>query len=138
MRVQTTLRHPAAEGVVMSPIAPHILCWTPRVLGMAFAAFLTLFATDALTLPGDAAHKALALLMHLLPTLAVLAALAAAWRREWLAALILPLLAILHATWAWGRLHWSAYAVIDGPLLLLAALFWAAWRSRAAAGQRSR
>ena len=79
----------------------------------------------------DFRQKALALVMHLIPTAIVLVALAVAWRREWIGAVLFPLLAVLHLVMAWGRFDWSAYVVIEGPLLLLGALFLVNWLNRA-------
>ena len=64
-------------------------------------------------------NKALALLMHLIPTLIVLVALAVVLRREWVGAVLFPLLAVFYLVTKWGQLDWSGCAVIDGPSLLL-------------------
>ena len=56
--------------------------WAPRVLGLAFAAFTSIFAADAFGGVEGFWQGALALLLHLLPTFFVLAILAIAWRRE--------------------------------------------------------
>ena len=111
-----------------------VVYWAPRLLGIAFAAFLGLFAADVFDLPLGPSEKALALLLHLVPSLLVLLGLALAWRREWIAALVFPLLAALHVALKLGQLHWSAYLVIDGPLILMGALFLLSWRQRAAIG----
>lgn len=108
----------------------RFLDWAPRILCIAFALFLSIFALDVFTLPLSPAEKALALLMHLVPSFVVVAALALVWRREWIGAVLFPLLAGVHLLSKWGQLHWTAYAIIDGPLLLLAVLFWMNWRSR--------
>ena len=108
----------------------QLIYWTPRILTMAFAAFLSIFALDVFSEPLGVLDKAVALFMHLIPSLMVVAILAVIWRREWLGAIIFPLLATLHVVSMHGRLHWSAYAVIDGPLLLLAVLFLLNWLDR--------
>ena len=104
-----------------------VLYWTPRIVCIAFAAFLGIFALDVFSMPVDVGHKALALLMHLIPTGMVLVALMIVWRREWAGAVLFPLLAVVHLVTTWGRLDWSGYALIDGPLLLLGILFWVNW-----------
>jgi len=115
----------------MNEATKRLAYWTPRVLCIAFAAFLSIFALDVFDTPGGFWQKSLALAMHLIPTAVVLAALAVAWRYEWIGAILFPLLAILHLVTAWGRLHWSAYVVIEAPLLLLGALFLVNWLNRA-------
>ena len=114
----------------MNDTTKRLLYWTPRILCIAFAAFISIFAMDVFSLPLDVWHKALALLMHLIPTAIVLIVLMIVWRREWIGAVLFPLLAVFHAVTKWGQLDWAAYAMIDGPLLLLGILFGFNWRSR--------
>lgn len=109
----------------------RVMFWTPRIICIAFAAFLAIFALDVFDMPGGFWYKALALVMHLIPAGMVLIVLAIAWRREWIGAVFFPLLAILHLVTKWGQLDWTAYAIIDGPLLLLGIFFWVNWAKRA-------
>lgn len=119
----------------MTTNATRLLYWTPRILCLAFAGFLGIFAADVFGMPLDFWHKALALLMHMIPTAAVLVVLAIVWRREWIGAILFPLLAVLHLLTKWGRLDWAGYAMIDGPLLVLGVLFLVNWRSRGKGGR---
>ena len=115
----------------MNETTKRLAYWTPRILCIAFAAFLSIFALDVFSMPFNFRQKILALMMHLIPTWIVLIALAVVWRREWIGAVLFPLLAVFHAVTKWGQLDWSAYAIIDGPLLFLGALFLFNWRNRA-------
>ncbi len=115
----------------MSETMKLLVYWAPRILAIAFAVFLSLFALDAFNTPGGFWQKALAFVMHLVPTAIVLVALAVAWRHEWIGAVLFPLLALLHLAMAWGRFDWSAYVVIEAPLLLVGALFLLNWLNRA-------
>lgn len=119
----------------MNETTKRVLYWTPRIIGLAFAAFLGIFALDVFSMPVDIGHKALALLMHLIPTGMVLVALMIVWRREWVGAVLFPLLAVVHLVPTWGRLDWSGYALIDGPLLLLGILFWVNWSHKTTLGR---
>ena len=114
----------------MTETSMRALYWTPRMLGMAFAIFLGIFAADELRAPGDTWVRALAFSMHLIPAAIILAALLLVWRREWIGAMLFPLLAVGYVAMTWGRLDWSAYAVIGGPLLLVGILFGLDWRQR--------
>jgi hypothetical protein len=105
----------------MATAVPRSLYWTPRILGILFALFLSIFALDAVN------EGVLAVLMHLRPTALVLLVLALAWRRELAGALGFLALGVLYVVWAWGRFRWPAYEFIAGPLFLLSALFLAAW-----------
>ena len=115
------------------PSRDLLLLWIPRVLGIAVALFLAAFALDVFGEKRGVLATALALLVHLLPALLVLAAVAAAWRRPWVGALAFLGLAVAYAAMAWRRPDWIL--VIGGPLALVGALFAASWwRAQRAAG----
>ncbi len=86
----------------MDEPSKRFVYWTPRVLCIAFAAFVSIFATEVFSMPVDLAHKILALMMHLIPTAMILITLAIVWRREWIGAILFPLLAVLHMMTKWG------------------------------------
>jgi hypothetical protein len=71
-----------------------------------------------------------ALLMHLLPALRVLAATLAGWRWPIAGAAAFELLALVHVAMSDDRLDWRAYLVIDGALAALALLWLSAWHAR--------
>ncbi len=104
--------------------------WSPRILCLLFAAFISLFALDVF----DGSHgfwqTALALTMHLIPTAILLGLLAFSWRWEWIGAVVFPGLGLLYIVTAWGRFRWPTYALIAGPLVLLGVLFLASWRMK--------
>jgi len=106
------------------------LTWTPRILCLLFAAFLSLFALDVFDQGYRGSETVLALLMHLIPTGIVLVVLAVSWRWERIGAILFMALGIWYLLTAWGRFHWSAYVVISGPLFLVGVLFLASWLNR--------
>jgi hypothetical protein len=108
----------------------RLLFWLPRILGLLFAAFISIFAFDVFDGQHGFWQTTLALLMHLLPTVVLLGLLALAWRWEWLGAVLFPALGLYYVVSSWGRFHWSAYALIAGPLFLLGALFLLSWQQR--------
>lgn len=110
----------------------RVLYWAPRVLGIVFAGFISLFALDVFEEHQGFGPTLVALLMHLIPTALVLGVLAIAWRWEWVGSVVFTALGCLYIATAWGRFHWSAYAVISGPLFLLGGLFLANWLKRGA------
>lgn len=105
-----------------------IIRWAPRVLAAAFTLFISLFALDAFEGQAGFREKAVALFMHLLPTFVCVAAIALAWRREWLGALLFGGLAAYYAASAWGHPSWVY--LIAGPMLLVAVLYAVAWVNR--------
>ena len=87
------------------------LFWTPRVLCLLFAVFLSLFALDVFNEGYGFWKTILALFMHLVPTWIVLAVLAISWRWEWAGALLFACLGTWYLISTWGRMHWSTYVV---------------------------
>ena len=101
----------------------RLLFWTPRILCLLFAAFLGLFALDVFGEGYGFRKTVFALLMHLIPTGVLLAALAISWRRERVGGLLFLGLGAYYLLAYRGRFHWSAYLVISGPLFLIGLLF---------------
>ncbi len=116
----------------MKPKSASIVFWTPRVLCLLFAAFLSMFALDVFDEARGLWPTLAALFMHLIPTWILLALLAISWRWEWVGAITFPAMGIFYLVNFWGRFHWSAYALITGPLILLGILFLLGWRQRRA------
>ena|SRR5208282_4076898 len=111
------------------------LFWAPRVLSIAFVAFLSLFAIDVFDEHLGFWPTFQALAIHLIPTLVLIVALIFAWRREWIGAIVYAVIGILYIirvttmrgpVTAATRLSWVI--MIAGPAFLIAALFLANWR----------
>jgi hypothetical protein len=107
------------------------LFWSPRILCILFAAFMSLFALDVFDGKYGFWKTMLALLMHLIPVFALILVLVIAWRWEWVGATFFPALGLLYIWWAWRRFPWLTYALISGPLFVLGALFLVNWLRRA-------
>jgi hypothetical protein len=121
----------------MKATSKRLLFWTPRVLCLLFAAFISVFALDVFEGGFGGWKTVLALLVHLIPTFLILVVLAVSWRWEWVGALLFSGLAVCYMVLFWGRFHWSVYAVISGPLCLLGVLFFLNWLWRAELHTRS-
>jgi len=97
-----------------------LLVWAPRALGILAALFLATFAADSLGAgPGE-------LILHLVPSLLLLAIVAAGWRRPLVGAAGFLLLAGLYVATTLQRPDWILS--IAGPLLLVGVLFLLSWR----------
>jgi hypothetical protein len=105
----------------------RVLIWTPRVLAILFAIFISLFALDVFGEGYTFWETVWALLMHLVPTFLVLIALAIAWRWAWLGGILFLALGVGYLVLGGGRVHWSAVLFIAGPLWLVGLLFMASW-----------
>ena len=109
----------------------RLVYWTPRVLCILFAAFISVFALDVFSEASGFWQTAAALGIHLFPTFLIVAVLVLSWRREWIGGVLFVLLGALYVVTMWGRFRWIAYMTIAGPLVLIGALFFVNWRYRA-------
>jgi hypothetical protein len=112
----------------MNSTTIKILFWAPRVLCIAFAAFISIFALDVFQGNHGWAEIVIALLMHLIPTALILVILAVSWRWEWVGGALFLLLAGLYCWTMRGRFPLMVYVLMSGPLLLLSALFFLNWK----------
>lgn len=101
----------------------RILYWTPRVLSILFALFVSLFALDVFGMGYGFWGTFLALLIHLVPVFVLLLGLALAWRWEWIGALIFGGFSIWYIAAFWGRFPPFVYVIMAG-IPLVVALFW--------------
>lgn len=114
----------------MSPIQKRLLFWSPRILSIALAIFLSLFALDVFNEGLSPWQTLLSFAIHLLPTAFVVALLVVAWRWEWLGAVLFAAVAAWYAYTAWSRPH-GFVPYLSLPALVVAALFLAGWLKRA-------
>lgn len=109
----------------------RVLFWTPRVLGILFAIFVSMFALDVFDQGYGLWQTILALLLNLVPMYLVVIGLVIAWRWELVGAILFIALAVLYGAWGWGRQPLVAYFFISGPLTLVGVLFLFNWIYRA-------
>jgi hypothetical protein len=109
----------------VSPTSHRLLFWSPRVLCIALAAFLTTFAADVFAEPHPFRVMVAALLVHLIPSALVLLVLAIAWRHPWLGGIACTALGVMHLTVKWGDLPLPDLLIVAGPLFVIAILFFA-------------
>ena len=114
----------------MNQSVKQSLFWTPRILSILFAAFLSLFALDVFGEGLGLWRTILALLIHLAPVGFLVLVLILAWRWEWIGGVLFPALGVLYIIWAWDRFRWPTFAIISGPLFLLGVLFTVNWLYR--------
>jgi hypothetical protein len=104
-----------------------ILFWTPRILTILFALFLSIFALDVFGEGAGLWRTLLALFMHLIPTFLIIIFLVLAWRWEWIGAVVYIIFGFLYIFMAFGRFPLSVYFTISGPLFLVGILFLLNW-----------
>jgi hypothetical protein len=106
------------------------LFWAPRIMGILFMVWVSIFALDVFAEGNAFWRTIIALFVHLIPTLIVLTALVIAWRWEAVGAILFITLGGWYLM-TWPHMHWSAYLVISGPLFLVGGLFLTDWAYRA-------
>jgi hypothetical protein len=118
-------RKRGSEVIIMK-----LLYWTPRILCIAFAAFISLFALDVFSESRGLGETLLALMVHLIPTFLILAVLAVSWRREWIGSVLFLGLAAVYYWMTRGRFPLGTYMLISGPLVIMSVLFFLSWKVR--------
>jgi hypothetical protein len=111
----------------MNTSTNHLLYWAPRILGLLFAAFLSIFALDVFGEGYRFWGTILALAMHLIPALIAFAAVIIAWRWEAVGGILF----IAVGAWCLISPMGPKDPVISGPPFLLGALFLGDWFYRA-------
>jgi hypothetical protein len=121
----------------MSNFLKRALFWTPRILSIAFIAFLSIFALDAFDGRHGFWQTMLAFVIHQIPVFVLIGALILAWRWEWIGMALYAAFGLFHITWTLFIQHHIppaaipiAILLIDGPALIIAALFLANWLKR--------
>ena len=103
--------------------ANSVLSRIALVTGLAYTAFLCVFALDAFQEGGTNVREILvSVFMHLSPALLVLAGTLLANRHHLIGALVFAAFGTLYLVASWGRFHWSVYLLIAGPLFLCSVL----------------
>ena len=109
----------------------QLLFWTPRILGILFALFLSMFALDVFGEGYGFWGILLALFMHLIPVYVLLIGLALAWCWEWVGALVFIGFGAWYLVISWGPFPLIANLIgalpIAGPALLIGILFLIGW-----------
>ncbi|MBS1874612.1 MAG: hypothetical protein JSU00_15460 [Acidobacteria bacterium] len=116
----------------MSYSSSRILFWAPRILSIAFIGFLSLFALDVFGEGQGFLDTTARLIMHLIPSMVLVAALVLAWKWEWVGAAFYAAGGVLYVLMVWhgpmpAGVKATWIATISGPAFLIAALFLANW-----------
>lgn len=102
------------------------LFWTPRVLGVLFILFVSLFALDIFDMELGFWETIVGLFMHLLPSIVMTIALILAWRWEWVGAAFFAVVTgwFLSISTPGDVMY---YIVFIGVPVLIAVLFLLGW-----------
>jgi len=111
--------------MMISPIRAWF--WAPRALSILFIAFVSLFALDVFGEIHGFWRTLADLLMHLIPSFVMLAALVLAWRWEWVGTVMFTVCGaffIVIGRGPWVKLTFAA------PCFVAACLFFVNWRQK--------
>ncbi len=111
----------------MRPITTVVL-WIPRVLAIALAFFLAMFALDVFVEGNNYWETSGDFVTHLIPSLCVIAILAIGWHRDGLAALGFLALAIVYFVALSGWRHLPDSLILTLPPLGISLAFYARMR----------
>ena len=103
--------------------------WTPRIFGILFILFVSLFALDIFDMNLGFWETIVGLFMHLLPSIALTISLVLAWKFEWTGAILFTLVGawFLYISTPGDVMY---YLVFVGVPLLIAVFFLVGWMYR--------
>src|SRR5436309_7793969 len=107
----------------------RLLLWSPRILGVLLCLFLSVFALDAFGGRKGLLEAVPDFVVHMIPTIVLLAVVGLSWRREWIGGIVFVGLAFAYAYMSGRHVTWIA--AISGPLLVVGGLFLWSWARRA-------
>ena len=110
----------------MSKTLKRILFWTPRIAGILFILFISMFALDVFDGQSGFWGTVVALFMHLIPSILLTIAVVIAWKWEWFGTALFIAWAIFYIVALPGS-EWFVYLLMAGFPVLVALLFLAGW-----------
>ncbi len=116
------------ETGIMKQSIKKFLFWSPRVLCIIFALFISIFALDVFDGQHTFWETMLALVIHLIPTMVIVLVLIIAWKRELFGCIVFFVLPIIYIAMAWGRFTISVYLTMCTPMLLISVLYFLNWK----------
>lgn len=112
----------------MNKSSKHLLFWSPRVLCILFALFISIFAFDVFDETRSFWNTAIALVIHLVPTIIIVVALIVSWKWEWIGGILYLVFALVYVASTWGRFPVFVYFIMSGPMVIISVLFFLNWK----------
>ncbi len=113
----------------MTSTGERLLIWTPRVLCILFAAFISIFAMDVFDGARGFWQTIAALGMHLIPTAVIVLVTIVAWRFPLVGTAAFLSTGLLYI-FTFGARFPKAIPMISGPQFAIALLFFFGWLRR--------
>ena len=111
-------------------MSKKLIHWLPRVLGILFALFISLFALDAFGegIPFIDREVVIGFLIHLLPTYIVIAIFLSAWMWEWVGGTLFIFAGFFYIFGA-NNMDWPSCVFLECSPRIIGSLFIAAYFS---------
>ena len=116
-------------GDAMNKPLKQTLFWAPRIAGILFILFISLFALDIFSMQLGFWGTILGLFMHLNTSILLTIALVLAWKWEWVGTAAFGGWSVWYVINA-GSLDWSVYVILAGIPAVIGLLFLAGWIKR--------
>jgi hypothetical protein len=110
----------------VNKILRKVLFWSPRLVGIVFVLFISIFALDVFDSGLGFWGTILGLFIHLIPSIVLGIAVALAWRRELVGTAAFVGWAVFYLASMRG-FDWTVYAIIAGVPFGVGVLFLAGW-----------
>lgn len=105
-----------------------IIYWSPRIAAIVIIFFISLFSLDVFEMGGTLLEKLGGFIIHSLPSIFMIVFLVFAWRRPVIGFVGFLLAGIVFLRFVIPGADLGNFVLFSGPLLLVAALFYADWR----------
>jgi len=105
-----------------------VMLWSPRVLAILFALFLSHFALDVFDGKSGILETLLGFAIHLIPTGIIVIAIILSWRREWIGGVVFIILPLFYIYSTWGRFPLSVYLIMCTPMAVVSILYFLNWK----------
>jgi hypothetical protein len=110
----------------MNKSLKQTLFWLPRLAGILFILFISVFALDIFDMQLGFWGTIFALFMHLIPSILLAIAVIIAWKREWFGAVLFMGWAIFYVA-TFREFVWFVYVLVAGLPALIGLFFLAGW-----------
>jgi hypothetical protein len=120
-------REYAQSGQISSRLA-KVIHWAPRIAAILIIFFVSLFSLDVFGMDGTPLELLAGFLIHSLPSIFMILMLFLAWRRPMVGFIAFLLAGLFFLRFIIFDLNLGHFLLFSGPLLLIAALFYADWR----------
>lgn len=97
--------------------------WIPRILGILYICFISLFALDAFSGEVRFLEKIVGFIIHLIPSLVLILVLLIAWKNERMGGFLFVVLSLAFTLFFNTYRNWIAFLFISSPVLVIGILF---------------